>query len=100
MESVKLYAAYEWKCPNCNIFQFETGIYQELTPEEKDQISSEQGVVREDLDTDLIVAPEGVKCNKCGREFKTEYPLPRQDDWDEDDDWGNEDWSERDEDYN
>ena len=54
MESVKLYAAYEWKCPNCNIFQFETGIYQELTPEEKDQISSEQGVVREDLDTDQI----------------------------------------------
>lgn len=86
-ETVELFTAYYWNCPNCGQENFEHGVQPELTDDEwlelqkqidpdageswREQSSEELATFRQEMG--LIAQPISVKCGKCAASYPVEH---------------------------
>lgn len=69
--NVELIPAFFWYCPECDSENFERAIAFECSEEDKVELFEAMDVL-EHMDTsDLLRAPEVVKCKSCNKEFNT-----------------------------
>ncbi len=93
-ESVDLYIAFGWVCPECGENQYADSVTFEMSDEEREETLESLGM---DADStgEFHSKPRAVVCKACDSEFEVNHDVS----WDEEDEFGDSfsDWDEDDE---
>lgn len=102
-ESVDLYLAFGWVCPECGENQYVSGVTEEMSDEDREDILEALGF--ESLSQgEFVDKPDSVVCRSCESEFVVSSPdsddeyweTSDDEDWgDDEDDWDDDDWDDR-----
>lgn len=80
MATVEMRPAYQWTCDECGHEQFEAGIIEEMSMEERLEHLKKLGVVEEfaeeipeDVEGEFMYFAEEVTCAECGSVYETKH---------------------------